>query len=167
MAFDLDDQELYYTRKRIFDSQSSHFSYQEEQEEIPEVILPKKEKETQIELGTAYDINKTLVKKYEKELTKEELKDKLDEFKTYIQYTNEKYYMLLCNDKKDYTVFHLSDINNIDFMFNELNECLTNRGQVYGFDKTQDDQAFEIWLIINDEAYCYYFFGYENAVIEC
>ena len=166
MAFDLDDQELYYTRKYLANKQPGHISYKK-QKEVPEMILPKKDKKTQIELGTTYDKNKTLVKKYEKKLTTEELKNKLDNFKTYIQYTNEKYYMLLCNDKKDYTVFHLNNINDIDFMFNELCECLTNRGDVYGFDKTQDEQAFEIWLVINDEAYCYYFFGYENAVIEC
>ena len=47
------------------------------------MLLPKKEKETNVELGTTYDINKNLVKKYEHELTKEELTEKekmVDEF---------------------------------------------------------------------------------------
>lgn len=144
MAFDLDDEELYYTRKYL---PHEHMTYQKEGGSrmiLPERVSNKKKKETELTLGTAYDINKTLVKKYEKPLTTEELKNKKELFKNYIQENYQKYYMLLCNDKKDYTVFHIENSENIDFMFNELQECLTNRGKIYGFDRTQDGVAIEI-----------------------
>ena len=41
-----------------------------------------------------------------------------------------------------------------------------NRGEVRGIDLTKDKDAIEIWLIIEDEAYCYYFFPYDAAIIE-
>ena len=128
------------------------------------MLLPKKEKETNVELGTAYDINKNLVKKYEHELTKEELAEKekmVDEF-TREKFDN--YYMLLCHDRRDYTIFHTTVREGSVYL--DLEECLINRGKIYGIDRTEDECAIEIWLMINDEPYCYYFFPYGNAVVE-
>lgn len=128
------------------------------------MLLPKKEKETNVELGTTYDINKNLVKKYEHELTKEELTEKekmVDEF-TREKFDN--YYMLLCHDRRDYTIFHTAVKEGS--VYGELEECLINRGQIYGIDRTEDGCAIEIWLMIDDEPYCYYFFPYGIAVVE-
>ena len=47
-----------------------------------------------------------------------------------------------------------------------VDECLRNRGEIRGIDLTKDKDAIEIWLIIEDEAYCYYFFPYDAAIIE-
>ena len=47
-----------------------------------------------------------------------------------------------------------------------VDECLKNRGEIRGIDITKDKGAIEIWLVINEEAYCYYFFPYDAAVIE-
>ena len=128
------------------------------------MLLPKKEKETNVELGTAYDINKNLVKKYEHELTKEELVEKekmVDEF-TREKFDN--YYMLLCHDRRDYTIFHTTVKEGSVYL--DLKECLINRGKIYGIDRTEDECAIEIWLMIDDEPYCYYFFPYGSAVVE-
>ena len=122
------------------------------------MVLPSKKKTSNVELGTAYDINKNLVKKYEHQLTKEELIDK---------FTREKfdnYYMLLCHDRRDYTIFHTTVREGSVYL--DLEECLINRGQIYSIDKTEDECAIEIWLMIDDEPYCYYFFPYGSAVVE-
>ena len=125
------------------------------------------ENTSNITLGTAYEINKNLVEKYEKELTTKELQNKKTEIINFIQETKGQYYMLLCNDKKDYTVFNMLNKNNIEKMTNILvDECLINRGIIKGIDLTKDKCAIEIWLSIENEAFCYYFFKYDDAVIE-
>ena len=125
------------------------------------------ENTSNITLGTAYEINKNLVEKYEKELTIKELQNKKTKIINFIQETKGQYYMLLCNDKKDYTIFNILNKNNIEKMTNILvDECLVNRGIIKGIDLTKDKCAIEIWLSIENEAFCYYFFKYDDAVIE-
>ena len=125
------------------------------------------ENTSNITLGTAYEINKNLVEKYEKELTTKELQNKKTEIINFIQETKGQYYMLLCNDKKDYTIFNILNKNNIEKMTNILvDECLVNRGIIKGIDLTKDKCAIEIWLSIENEAFCYYFFKYDDAIIE-
>ena len=138
-------------------------------DKIKKMILPHKKQPavSNVELGTAYDINKNLIKKYEHHLTEKELKEK---FTLLEEYTLEKfnhYYMLLCNDRKDYTVFHTTVLEDKHSVPNELMECLTNRGLIYGIDRTEDGVAIEIWLMIDNEPYCYYFFPYDEAIVEC
>ena len=83
---------------------------------------------------------------------------------------NNTYYMLLCNERKDYTVFKMNDKNSDDSIREIVSilvdECLKNRGEIRGIDLTKGKDAIEIWLIIEDEAYCYYFFPYDAAIIE-
>ena len=122
-------------------------------------------KTTDITLGSAYEINKNLVEKYEKELTSEELNQKKEELLTFLDAKNDNYYMLLCNDRKDYTVFRLVEDKN-ELINILVDECLLNRGAVKGIDLTEDKYAMEIWLSIDNEAFCYYFFPYGEAVIE-
>ena len=129
------------------------------------MILPKnKKKTTEVSLGTAYDINKNLVKKYEHELTDEDLCERETEIDDFLREKDDNYYMLLCHDRRDYTIFHTADKSHS--LFTDLKECLVNRGKIYAIDETEDGCAFEIWLMIDDEPYCYYFFPYGNAVVE-
>lgn len=133
------------------------------------VVKPDEKKMSNITLGTAYEINKNLVEKYEKELTIKELKEKKEIISTFIKETDNRYYMLLCNDRKDYTVFTLLDgeKDKSDETASILvDECLFNRGLIKGIDLTENKDAFEIWLSIDKEAYCYYFFPYDNAIVE-
>ena len=122
------------------------------------------------ELGTLYDANKQLVKQ-QPPMDKGKLNNALVQVKRYLEERTPRannYYMLLCNDRKDYTVFnvlkHQKDNFN-DFVF-ELRDCLQNRGDIIFFDKTDDKTAFEIWLKIDDDAFCYYLFPYNDGVIE-
>lgn len=159
MAFDLDDQELAFTRKLN--------GLKEIKKENKNMKLPTSKKKVtlkDVSLGTAYDINKNLVKKYEKELTQEQLKEKERLIDMFTRARADHYYMMLCHDRRDYTIFHTN--NTEGRISGEFMECLQNRGKIVAIDETEDTGAIEIWLMINNEAFCYYFFPYENAVVE-
>lgn len=129
-----------------------------------------KKKMSDISLGTLYDVNKNLVLKNEIELTDGVLNSKKEIITNFMRQMNNAYYMLLCNERKDYTVFKMNDKDNDDSIREIVSilvdECLKNRGEIRGIDLTKDKDAIEIWLIIEDEAYCYYFFPYDAAIIE-
>lgn len=129
-----------------------------------------KKKMSDISLGTLYDVNKNLVLKNEIKLTDGVLNSKKEIITNFMRQINNAYYMLLCNEKKDYTVFKMNDKDSDDSIREIVSilvdECLKNRGEIRGIDLTKDKDAIEIWLIIEDEAYCYYFFPYDAAIIE-
>ena len=122
-----------------------------------------------IDLGaTVYDANKQLVKQTEKKLNHLELAVRQTDLEKYFE-NNKKYHMLLCHERRDYTVFNL-DENSITSPMMAASEtigCCTDRGEILSIEKTDDDIAFEIWVSIDDEPYCYYLFPYDEAVIEC
>jgi hypothetical protein len=122
-----------------------------------------------ITLGTTYEINKNLVEKYEKILSKEELEEKKQVILNYLQELNNFYFMLLCHERRDYTLFRYTDNKNKEKdiqTIEEMIECLLNRGQIKGIDITKDGIAIEIWISINGESFAYYFFPYDEGVIE-
>lgn len=129
-----------------------------------------KKKMSDISLGTLYDVNKNLVLKNEIELTDGVLNSKKEIITNFMRQMNNAYYMLLCNERKDYTVFKMNDKDSDDSIREIVSilvdECLKNRGEIRGIDLTKGKDAIEIWLIIEDEAYCYYFFPYDAAIIE-
>lgn len=124
----------------------------------------------EIEFGTLYDINKNIIKQNEIKLSEGILNSKKQIITDFIKKCKNNYYMLLCNERKDYTVFRWVNISN-DNDAREIaqilvDECLINRGEIRGIDLTKTKDAIEIWMIIDDEAYVYYFFPYDNAIIE-
>lgn len=145
--------------------------------------LPKKKKKTikthNIELGTLYDINKTIVERNIKLLSQEEIQNKKNIIVDFINNSQNTYYMLLCNERKDYTIFHRRYDNKIEqFLDNAgtneetlekilIDECLPNRGGIKSIELTEDKNAIEIWLSIDEESFVYYFFPYDAAIIEC
>lgn len=74
------------------------------------------------------------------------------------------YAMLLCHDRRDYTVFNvqISPKEAVSILF----ECFDNRGKLVSIDPAEGD-AWEIWLRIDNEDFCYYLFNYDAAIIEC
>ena len=77
-----------------------------------------------------------------------------------------KYWMLLCNERKDYTIFNLI-APDADSFSADLVETLKNRGLVLSIDK-QEDGNFEIWIRDPDtkENFVYYLFNYNYGVVE-
>lgn len=123
-----------------------------------------------VEMGTVYDLNKQLVQTTEKVISPYKLNEKKKLIKTFVRECKDNYFMLLCNDRKDYTIFNcISDktedkLNELANVF--VDECLINRGQIKGIDLTEHKDAIEIWLSIDNEAFCYYFFPYDLGIVE-
>ena len=129
-----------------------------------------KRKMSDVTLGTLYDVNKGLVAKNEIELTEGVINSKKEIVKNFIMKTENAHYMLLCKEQSDYTIFRRYNMEDTEKAMEISNilidECLKNRGEIRGIDLTNDKGAIEIWLLIEEEAYCYYFFPYDAAVIE-
>lgn len=127
---------------------------------------------SEIEAGNLYELNKNLVQQHEVKLSEGVINSKKEILKNFIKKTNNIYYMLLSNENKDYTIFTFNNIDNnyekkLTKMINILvDECLYNRGEIRGIDLTKDKSAIEIWLSINDESFVYYFFPYDQAIID-
>ena len=130
------------------------------------MIKPKKE--TEFSLGTLYEMNKDLVEKKEPVLSKEKIEERKKILIDYIKRIGGKYYMLLCKEKSDYTVFHLNNFseNSYSNCANIFINTLLNRGDIKGIDLTKNEDAIEIWISIDGESYCYYFFDYTFGVAE-
>lgn len=129
-----------------------------------------KRKMSDVTLGTLYDVNKNLVAKNEIQLTEGVINSKKEIVKNFIMKTENAHYMLLCKEQSDYTIFRRYNMEDTEKAMEISNilidECLKNRGEIRGIDLTKDKDAIEIWLLIEEEAYCYYFFPYDAAVIE-
>ena len=120
-----------------------------------------------VSVGNLYDLNKEIMKT-QPILTLEEIKklkeSVIQEFLT--AHRCNTYFMLLCTERNDYTVFKIPvpmyEKNAID----DIIECLVNRGDIQSIERTQDKIAIEFWVKIDDEPYCYYFFSYDEGVID-
>lgn len=132
--------------------------------------MEQENKETEITVGSLYDINKNLVQNQGIKLTEGELNSKKEIIKNFLDKNDNYYFMLLCNERKDYTVFEFYDCRKwpercLDCAKCLVDECLKNRGEIRGIDLTKDKDAIEIWMSIDGESYVYYFFPYDNGVI--
>ena len=111
-----------------------------------------------IELGTLYDMNKAAVAATEKPLKKHEIKDKIRNVKKFFE-EGRKYFMLLFNfnEKTDFSLQHA---------INDLQECLENRGIIMSIDMDPKNLIYEIWIMVDDQAFAYYLFPYDIGVLE-
>ena len=127
--------------------------------------------ETSVEMGDLYSVNKQLMKN-EPLMTKQEIEDAVGEASDWIKevaQTNDRYFMLLCHERRDYTLFNLCCVGGMAYVdtANIIVECIQNRGDLLAMDVTEDKTALEIWMRdINDEPFCDYFFPYNEGVIE-
>lgn len=123
----------------------------------------------EVNLGTLYDFNKEAMKN-EKPLdiiqfnflTKEIVEDMIDKLECGGQY-----WMLLCHDRRDYTIFNVIAVSDNTTIEAELRPTLNNRGSVLSIEK-QADGAWEIWIrdFETEENFAYYLFQYDRGVIE-
>ena len=126
-----------------------------------------------IEIGNLYDLNKTVMDKVPP-LTNAELLKKKVELAKFFEESKGKYYMLLCNEQKDYTVFHLTYANDeLGYCVSyqqasyDVVDCLQNRGKVLAIDMNPETGAYECWIRRSGLSYMYALFPYDAAVIEC
>ena len=120
-------------------------------------------------MGSLYDMNKQIMDQTAKPLTSLELASIEPKIEEWFNMIIDTYAMLLCHERRDYTIFHLYEKENKNpphVAMTELIGCLTDRGDILSIEETPD-KAWEIWLKIDNMSYCYYLFRYDDAVIEC
>lgn len=109
-------------------------------------------------------------------LTEEEVQIKKNLLCDYISKNKNKYYMLLCNERRDYTLFNLEKVSSNIMVANDIIECLVNRDfNILSIEKDIAGGGIEIWVRGEApgptaepvlQAFAYYFFPYDNGVIE-
>ena len=79
-----------------------------------------------------------------------------------------KYYMLLCNELRYYTLFNMIN-DSIDNLVDEVRECAESRVEILdiGLDESTNE-AYEIWIkdYEDGEPHVFMFFNYDLGVIE-
>lgn len=121
---------------------------------------------SEITLGNLYDFNKQAIAN-EPPLDMIEFNIDTDNLISDIMaqaVKGHKYWMLLNNERKDYTVFILLTKEGT---LKEFRETLQNRGQVISIDK-QEDNNYEIWIREPEtqENFVYYLFDYTFGIIK-
>ena len=124
-----------------------------------------------VSLGTLYDFNKQMMLKQGK-LSKSKLKTIEPELEEWFNWQIDGYAMLLCRERYDFTVFHLYEKQNLnppEVAVTELIDLLKNRGKILSIEKDSNvmNNAWEIWLEIDGEAFAYYLFNCDDWVIQC
>lgn len=112
---------------------------------------------------TIYEANKQLMKN-EHPIDPINFNRKIIEIEKTLGYN--KYYMLLCHDRRDYSVFHIT--NKEDFA-KKFKITLQNRGIVLRVDAVENEKnAYQIWIrdTETNENYLYFFFDYSFGIIE-
>ena len=136
---------------------------------IPE--MPKELKKNEVILGNLYDMNKQAMLS-QPVLTKEQIDEIKPDLEDWFNWTLDGYAMLLCRERYDFTVFHLYEKENPNppqIAVTELIDLLKNRGKILSIEKDSEtmNNAWEIWVKIDGEAFAYYLFGCDEWVIEC
>ena len=122
-----------------------------------------------IELGNLYDFNKNAMSQFKPMDMIAFNKATLDiakEMREAAEENDRHYWMLLCHERRDYTLFNIIAAELANSIVNELRPTLSNRGTIIDIEK-QEDGAYEIWVRDNEnENFAYYLFPYDNGVIE-
>ena len=133
--------------------------------------IPEQEK-TEVSLGSLYDINKQLMAQTPK-IDPEILEKQKETLQHWISdRADQHYFMLLCHDLRDYTLFNVQtlpcgyiSVQQVLEMANDVIECMTNRGTLQALE-LQEDGVWELWLNNGEGSFAYYLFPYGEAVLE-
>lgn len=125
--------------------------------------------EKEVPIGNLYEMNKTVMNKAAA-LKADEIEDKKNSLINFFIKNECRYYMLLCNERKDYTVFHIQQKRIAESETTaafEVIECLKERGEILAIDYIEETGAYECWIRRSGLSYMYALFPYDAAVIEC
>ena len=129
---------------------------------------------SEVEFGNLYDVNKQLMCSQPALEGEALIQCKQSLFEWIADYAQQGYFMLLCHELRDYTVFNIKTnsftaptIATVSQMVDDVLECMMNRGTLLSID-LQEAGGWELWIKndITNEAYMYLLFPYGAAVIE-
>lgn len=134
-----------------------------------------------MEVGTLYELNQQLMSQLPAQ-PQSHIQLQFQKIQEWVASHDKQYYMLLCKEKADYTLFNLSSLTPLkreyadlvvenkirESMIKELKECINNRGFLIAINKAADD-AWEFWIkdSITKKVHMYMFFECGPMVIEC
>lgn len=124
-----------------------------------------------VSLGTLYDFNKQIILKQGK-MSKSKIEAIKPELEEWFNWQIDGYAMLLCRERYDFTIFHLYEKANLNppkVAVSEFIDVLRNRGKILSIEKDSNviNNAWEIWLKIDNDAFVYYLFNCDDWVIQC
>lgn len=124
-----------------------------------------------VSLGTLYDFNKQIISQ-QKNISKSKLESIKLELEEWFNWQIDGYAMLLCRERYDFTIFHLYEKQNPNppkIAVTELIDLLQNRGKILSIEKDSNiiNNAWEIWLKIDNEVFAYYLFNCDDWIIQC
>lgn len=130
--------------------------------------VPHTEPEAQIfDTGiNLYDFNKQIVAQM-KPYGDKELKNARGIINEFLSKIQSKYYMLLNRENNYYTVFNITDNDEVPYAASEIIECIKFLGDIKSVGITEDEQAVEIWFQTDENVFVAYLFDYQGAVIKC
>lgn len=115
---------------------------------------------------SSYDIHKQLYKKMAMP-TEDEIHSKLVSIGAWFStHPQNDYYMLMCREIYDFTVFHFNNMN-YDQGMQEIKTTLNNRGQIIDITYSQENDSYECWIKSKDgEVRMYLLFNCDFMVVE-
>lgn len=117
--------------------------------------------ETNINMNL-YDMNKQII------IQLPDLSDPTDsiaKIDAFVVDTHNTHYMLYGKDISYFTIFQRC-FGLTETVGEAVIDCLKNVGTLKSVDITPDQDAFEIWVVVNDEATCLYLFPYDNGIVK-
>lgn len=126
-------------------------------------LVDKEGNAANIGLGDMYSVNQELMQK-EPNMSNSKTREHIAKIAADIPHNH--YYMLLCRELNDYSIFILND--DIAEFKAAMRDCIVNRGFCKGIDK-QEDGAWEIWIQADKDSLpnAYYFFNCDQCIIPC
>lgn len=117
-----------------------------------------------INMGTLYQTNCDIYKQLP-QMTKEAFETQtLNVAAWFSSRTERKYFMFLCRELNDYTIFEFIDPN-YDKAKEELRDLITSRGLPILIDYNHQQDSYEIWIKRNNEVHMYMLFPCDDFII--
>ena len=121
----------------------------------------------EIQGQTLYEMNQQLMAN-EKKMSGMNLINKRKSLEMFFKNSSAEYFMMLCKERSDYTLFHLQNEKSYIKAADEVILCMKNRGDILAIDRIPSNNSYEIWIRDEDDVNsCYYLFEYDEGVIEC
>lgn len=123
---------------------------------------------TRVSVGSLYEMNQQMFKQMKPPLPRKIDMDLANIGAWFSSNYGVQYFMLLCKERSDYTLFHINDYNYSQAV-QELREVLEERGEIMGFDFVHGENCYQCWVrerTENPEVFMFMLFDADWMVVE-
>jgi len=134
-----------------------------------EKVLTYNPKEEELPRMSVYELNQQAYKNV-KPMNKEKIKNAVFDILDYMEkHIDCKYYMLLCRELNDYTLFNKINVSSFQTSARTVIEIASSRGELLDVRPNEEMGYIEFWVKHNsdNEPHMYLFFNAADFVIEC